>query len=392
MDRFRVAHTADLHLGQDLPFLGPSGLRRAREKVQAFFDLLDLCGEEGVDILLIAGDFLEGSPARSLIQTLCRAMEEAPFDIFIAPGNHDYVSADSPYILFAWPDNVHIFKGGAERMDFPEKKLSVYGAAFPSAYVREPIFGPSDWETLMEGPGQGDADWVHLAVIHGDLVQGQGTSLYNPILPASWPLDFLSYVALGHIHQPSAIERVGKTAYAYSGPPISSSFSNLDIQGFYLGWVDAQGAQMDRCLLPEPAFYAVNSDVSDCHDMSEVAAKLLDQLRTYPSYDANYYRVILEGSRPERQAVDPAWLEANLSDEAGFLEVVDGTHPAVHPRQLVEAASLEGAFTRALLDLAGGDLEDLEGNLPSLDKDKRQVFMAWNLGLEAIRKERDQLW
>ncbi len=392
MSRIRLAHTADLHLGQDLPFLGPAGPRRAQEKIRAFRDLLTICRDEGVQVLLIAGDFLEGSPPQSLVRTISQYMEEAGFLIFISPGNHDYMSLDSPYGLFPWPDNVHIFQGPPERMDFPHLKLSVYGAAFPSAQLSRPLFEEKDWARLLGQAPADDPDWVHIALMHGDLVQGDRPSLYQPIRPSSWPRGLLSYVGLGHIHKPSPVQEQGKITFAYSGTPMTSSFSNPGPQGFYLGWVDSRGAQMDRRILPGPVFLEEEVDLSDCRTREDLEDLLFGRLSRYPDYQKNYYRVYLVGKRSEGLLVNAGDLEKSLGEDLSYLEVVDRSSPALNPHLLVEEKSPEGDFTRSLLDLAGKEIGDLEEGGDGRSREDRVLRLAWKLGLEAIQKERDQTW
>lgn len=392
MERIRIAHTADLHLGQDLSFLGPAGLKRAQEKVRAFFDLLNICKTEGVQVLLIAGDFLEGSPPRSLILTISRAMGDAGFLIFIVPGNHDYVSLDSPYLLFPWPDNVHIFQGPPERMDFPDLMLSVYGAAFPSSHLSRPLFEAEDWARLTANAYTENPDWIHIGLMHGDLVRGEEESLYQPIRPSTWPSGLLSYVGLGHIHKPSPVQKLDKTSFAYSGTPMTSSFSNPGPQGFYLGWVDSQGAQMDRRILPGPVFLEEEVDLSDCRTREDLDDLLFRRLSRYPDYQKNYYRVYLVGKRSEGLLVNAGDLEKSLGEDLSYLEVVDRSSPTLNPHLLVEEKSPEGDFTRALLDLAGKEIGDLEVGGDGRSREDRVLRLAWKLGLEAIQKERDQTW
>ena len=98
MSKLRFVHTADLHL--DSPFSGlraaapdevSSTLRRATFDV--FDNIVDLCIEERVDALLVAGDVYDGAD-RSLRAQLkfvdgLRRLDEAGIRSFICHGNHD---------------------------------------------------------------------------------------------------------------------------------------------------------------------------------------------------------------------------------------------------------------------------------------------------------------
>ena len=112
MSTIRILHAADLHL--DSPFEGlPAGKAAARRKEQRALltALAELAGAEQVDLVLLSGDLLDS--ANTYFETgdeLVRALQSIAAPVFIAPGNHDYYTAKSPYARLKLPDNVHIFR------------------------------------------------------------------------------------------------------------------------------------------------------------------------------------------------------------------------------------------------------------------------------------------
>ena len=204
----KLLHAADFHLDAPFAALPPD---RAAERRGEQRDLLnrlsDLAAGQRVDLVLLSGDLLDGGETRyETTQALARALERMRVPVFLAPGNHDFYSARSPYAALSWPSNVHIFQGsGLSAVPLPELRCVVHGAAFTGPYRDDdPLAG-------VTVPGDG---LVHLAVLHGD-VGGRGR--YGPIAPASITGSGLTYLALGHVHACTGLRRAGD--YRCAGNP-----------------------------------------------------------------------------------------------------------------------------------------------------------------------------
>ena len=98
MALLRFVHAADLHL--DSPFTGirsaaPENVAQAlyRATFEAYEKIVDLCIDEGVDALLVAGDVYDGADRslraqQAFIRGLQR-LDEAGVRSFVCHGNHD---------------------------------------------------------------------------------------------------------------------------------------------------------------------------------------------------------------------------------------------------------------------------------------------------------------
>jgi DNA repair exonuclease SbcCD nuclease subunit len=117
MLNFSFIHAADLHL--DAPFKGIYGQDElvARELMQAtyksFDALVELCIQEEVDFLLIAGD-VYNSQVRSLKGQLkflegVKRLARQDIQVFVVHGNHDPLGTKS--LAITWPENVYFFPG-----------------------------------------------------------------------------------------------------------------------------------------------------------------------------------------------------------------------------------------------------------------------------------------
>ena len=205
-----ILHAADLHLDSPFSGLSPeqSALRR-RELRQLPARLAGLVKERGADLVLLPGDLFDGERVYpETVQALTEALAAMTVPVFIAPGNHDCCDSRSPYATAQWPDNVHIFTQTAmESVELPQLGCVVHGCAFTSPHREDdPLSG-------FAVPEDGK---IHLLCVHGEVGQ---SGVYAPISPASLSRCGADYVALGHIHAGSGLQRAGEVCWAYPGCP-----------------------------------------------------------------------------------------------------------------------------------------------------------------------------
>ena len=187
----KILHAADLHL--DTPFVGHShrALSRLQNALAGIPErLVELCRRHGCDMMLLAGDIFDGEPTLEGVRTLKNALQEVAIPVFIAPGNHDFCNPASPWLLQAWPENVHIFtKPELESVALPGLDCRVYGAGFTSM----------DCPALLDHFRAEGTETYHIGILHGDPIQKN--SPYNPISQAQVAASGLHYLALGHVHK-----------------------------------------------------------------------------------------------------------------------------------------------------------------------------------------------
>lgn len=228
-----IIHGADFHL--DSPFSGLSPERAAQrrgEQRDLLTRLAQLAREKQADLVLLSGDLMDGETVyRETAQALSQALGGIPCPVFLAPGNHDCYSPSSVYATLDWPDNVHIFTSPAmEGVDLPQLNCTVYGRAFCS---------PHETDSPLAGFRAAEDGRLTLACLHGDTAPGSG---YGPISQEEIAASGLDYLALGHVHQHSDLQRAGRTAWAYPGCPEGRGFDELGDKGVLVVTVDDGGA------------------------------------------------------------------------------------------------------------------------------------------------------
>jgi len=204
----KFIHIADVHIGARPDADFPWGVEREKEILTSFNKIIDLCNEQKIDLLLIAGDLFHRQP-------LIRELKEINycFDklirtqvVFIA-GNHDYIGARSNYIGFAWTNKVHMLS--EEAMDsiyLEDINTEIYGFSYHTRDIMEPRY---------HKVYPGCEERINILLAHG------GDEKNIPIDKKALQNNGFDYIALGHIHKP---EQFGdRMAYAGSLEPMDKN-------------------------------------------------------------------------------------------------------------------------------------------------------------------------
>ena len=305
----KILHAADFHLDSAFVALSEEQAKKRRQESRETVErLVDYANDHGAQLMLLAGDLFDGDNVYSQTgEMLCAALGRFTGQVVIAPGNHDSFHIKSAYARLALPENVHIFTGAEqERIAFPQYGCTVYGAAF----------------TAEEAPAwQGfdvTGEDVAIGLLHGDV--GMRDSKYRPISVDSIAKSGLSYLALGHVHQCSDIQTVGKTAWAYPGCLEGRGFDELGEKGFFFGTVDRDSVKLRFVSFALRRYELLNVDVTDAEPMDAILRKL--PLQT----ESDIYRIVLTGEVNE--TVPVAALQSELADRFYVLEIRDKTRVA----------------------------------------------------------------
>ncbi len=327
----KIIHGADFHL--DSPFAGLTPERAARrrgEQRDLLNRLAELARETGADLVLLAGDLLDSERVfRETAQALRGALASIPCPVFIAPGNHDFYSPRSIWTSLDWPDNVHIFTSAAlEEVELPG--CSLWGRAFT---------GPGQDSCPLDGLTVPQDGKLHIACVHGAVGP---ESNYGPISPSDIAASGLDYLALGHVHKASGLQREGNTFWAYPGCPEGRGFDELGEKGVL--YVEAEPGRVDSRFVPlaKVRYEIISADITGPE------GALSNILEVLPGKTSDLIcRVILTG---EGEAPNLANLEQMLSPEFYGLSIVDQTRVPQDLWARRGEDALTGLFLRAMWD------------------------------------------
>ena len=356
----KFIHAADFHLDSPFGALSPrQAAARRRESREALRRLADHVNQNGIDLVLLAGDLLDsGRPFRETGEELARALGQMEALVFIAPGNHDCCAADSLWQTIAWPENVHIFRENRlTAAEVTQWHLTVHGAAFTAPERAEGL--PADFTAPRDGN-------VHIALLHGELDGGE--SRYAPIRREAVAASGLAYLALGHIHKRTEPLRLGRTVCAWPGCLEGRGFDEPGEKGFYEGTLDGDEVSLRFVPFARRRYEILEVDVTGREPRAAVEAAL-------PADTADHlYRILLRGET-EGFGVDTAALREILADRFYALEIRDHTRMAEDVWQRAGEDSLRGLFLRELRQ---------KWNDARTEEERETVVRAARFGLAAL--------
>lgn len=344
----KILHAADFHL--DTPFdslPAEKAAQRRREQRELLMQIARLVKKEKVELVLLAGDLLDsGLSYFETYEALYSALSEIEVPVFISPGNHDYYCSKSPYATMEFPENVHIFKSPIiDHVDLPELGCRIWGAGFNA-----PLCPPLT--DTFQAPA---SNLLNIMVIHGEL---SGNS-YNTIKEKRIPQMGLDYLALGHVHTFSGINKAGNTYYAYPGCTQGRGFDETGVKGVIIGTLEKGKADMRFVPLGGREYKVITT----------TQAKL-DSAITRDNQN-HICRLVLTGQWTEKPDLEAIYNK--YSGRCFHLTIKDQSTPARDQWQGVDEDTLKGLYLRRMREMYDGD-----------GADKEQVLLALEYGLAAF--------
>lgn len=357
----KLIHAADLHL--DSPFSGLSpqqAAQRRREQRELLSRLAELVRARSVDALLLSGDLLDtGRAFRETAELLAHQLGGVDCPVLIAPGNHDFFHCGSPYATIAWPENVSVFTTEQmETVELPEKNICFHGAAFVTSHQdNSPLSGfcaPEDTR-------------IHIGVLHADVNSQSG---YGPVLREEIAACGLHYLALGHVHQYSGLQKDGKTFWAYPGCPEGRGFDELGDKGVLYLEIEADQVRAEFIPLCKRRYQICSVDLTGQENVLQAVRAVLP-----PDTKEDIYRILLTGERSG--VLDLVQLQKELEGSFYSLNLRDQTRAARQIWARKDEDTLTGLFLREMFPMC------------QQEPDNEIFQLAVQFGLAALEGEED---
>lgn len=291
----KIIHTGDLHLKKlykgKLPLEVSNKL--LEDAWRALFEVFEFSNEVEADIILIAGDLfeIEYFNLRDLNRFL-DLVRNVKAKIFIAFGNHDYLSEDNLFLKVDLPENLYIFKNNLDYFELSELKTRIYGISYDS-YAFNRNFGDLDL----------DEEFINIGLFHSDLKDER----YLPLSK-----DFLqkfNYVALGHIHKRA---KVYDNTY-YSGSLIPLSFKDEGKRGII--YLDDEKKSFEFKSFSKREFINLEINLNKEMTFSDILGSIQENI-----YQDNLYRIRLRGETKHLEDLEN-FLRENLN--AFYFEILN---------------------------------------------------------------------
>ena len=401
MQPFRFVHAADLHI--DSPFRGLRDVdRRVGERLrestfEAFRNLVDLCVDEQVDFLVIAGDIYDGADrsvrAQLRFRDGMRRLSEAGVAAYIVHGNHDPL--DGWLSAITWPEGVHVFGPEPEWMNVElngEPIAAIQGVSFPTREVRENL--------VAKFTTPPDDSLFTIGLLHCNVGGNPDHDNYAPCTIDDLKLTALDYWALGHVHTRQTLRRQNP-AVIYPGNIQGRHPNENGPRGCLMVEVSEDGATNTRFhALDVVRWEPTEVDISEIGSIDRLEAAVqqkLDDLAVKAEGRDVICSLTLSGrGSMHNELVRPGAVEDLLvelrttASEAPWVwveRIYDSTRPDINLEARAESDDFLGATLRRSEEV----LADSEG-IAELAAVAGEVFTGRKNGLPAPTDEQIRSW
>jgi len=336
----KLLHFADLHLDAPFAWARPEVARRRRaNRRQTLTRIIELAEEEHADLLLCAGDLFEHERfTPDTVAFLRESFARTDLPIYLAPGNHDWYSARSPYALTEWSPNVHVFSEPRLTPIELADGLTLWGAAHRA---------PANTGDFFTG-FRADRGGVHLAVAHASErsalpFQESGKEPHAPFDAGELEEAGIAHAFLGHYHVARDRER-----YTYPGNPDPLEFGESEGRGAVLASVAADGTlTRERRSVNISQVHDLPIALEGCHHLDDVLQRIAIAIAPL----SGSVRVTLSGEVSADLPIDPRSL-AQLGDHLdGFVVRIGAIVPSYDLEAIHAELTVRGQFARDTLEI-----------------------------------------
>ncbi|UIZ92933.1 metallophosphoesterase [Corynebacterium sp. CNCTC7651] len=291
-------HTSDLQIGMTRSFLPAEAQSRFDDsRLRAIERIGALATERGAEFIVVAGDVFEHNALeRATLGRALEALRALPVPVYLLPGNHDPLVADSIFASAEGIEGVHVL-GSSEPITV-RGGVEIVAAPLTTKYPSEDLCSLAirDLEPT---------EHIRVLVGHGQ-VEGYGkeetAALINlPCLEAALENGTVDYVALGDTHSTQSLGGSGRVWF--SGSPETTDYFERDSGG---GEVDSGNAlvvsvekqglqatvQVEKVPTGAWTFEARAWEVAGAEDV----ARLVADLREYPDKARTVVKYAITGT------------------------------------------------------------------------------------------------
>ena len=362
----RILHCADVHFDSPLTsnMSADLAMQRGEEQRETFSKIIELA--KSVDIMLIAGDLFNSKfVSRETIAFLQKKFAEIPdVAVFIAAGNHDFLTVDGYYKTIDFGKNVYIFSDKFEKVELPKFQTCVFGVSQSKAHHTEALVREPDVNKNL----------TNIMLLHGEVVGDGVVSEFHPVSKSFIENSGMDYVALGHVHQHNGINRTGTVAWSYSGVPEGRGFDECGDKGVIVGTVTNSGVDLKFVKCCKRRYYVIETEIpNDCLDNESRTKFLLDYVLNIGS-EEDFYKISVVGEIPPKYPLNLDIIVNKLNSALHYAKLTDDTIFEYDYDQLMSEAGVRGMFVKALR-------ERIEN---STGEERQLAELALKYGLQAM--------
>lgn len=301
----KFLHVGDMHLGAEPDKDSEWSKTRQQEIWDSFANIIDICNEEHIDLLLLTGDIFHSQPlVRQLKDFDYRLSNLKETRVVMITGNHDFIKDNNKYGNYEWNPKVTMLSSKElESVYYEELNVEVYGFSYHS---REII------ESKLDGVKPADKSRINVLLAHG------GDEKHMPINYKSLQYAGFNYIGLGHIHLPQIIIP-NMVAYAGILEPIDKC--EIGDRGYIRGTILDNKTEITFVKSNKRSYLEKVLKITPTMTNAEIQDVIKNTIQE--SGTENFYIIKLKGYRDPETEID-----CDRLYELGYIvEVDDQTEP-----------------------------------------------------------------
>lgn len=334
----KIIHTADLHLESKMEsnLDRDKALLRREELLETFERMVHFAADEGVRVILLAGDLFDKPNIRktAIRLVLDQVIEHPDIDFLYLRGNHDCGDFDSELLSDEAPDNLRLFRED-EWTSYSYENVVISGREITESNQKtlsaSLILDPSNFNIVM---------------LHGQESDYEGNDKTIKIHLGAFQNKFIDYLALGHIHSYKKERLDDRGEYCYPGCPEGRGFDECGKKGFVVLDIEDGKCTSEFVSLSKRGLHEVEVSVEEDMKSGVLLEEVERSLLAISSQDL--VKVVLKGNTQMDQYIDTARIRRTFEERFFFFKVYDKTQVKIHYEQFINDKSLKGTFVRLM--------------------------------------------
>ncbi len=329
----KLIHCSDIHLDSPMESnLSPAQARERNAEILAtFIRMIGYARENGVEVILLAGDLFDSRrAAKRTAQLVLDQIRQSPeVDFLYLRGNHDETA--DPFSGLKLPENFKTF----------QKTWSSYRYGDVVITAAEPA--TEDWEGIYDSLELDGRD-INIVMLHGqEATQPGREKIALPRLKNR----HIRYLALGHIHSHKLEKLDLEGEYAYCGCLEGRGFDECGPKGFVL--LESDGKELKIRFVPfaKRTLHHIPVDITDMITAPQILTAMQTLASDIPGEDL--VKFTLTGSYTLETQKDPEFLERMLEGRFYFVKIKDESRLKIRQEDYAHDVSLKGEFVRLVL-------------------------------------------
>ena len=348
----KILHVADVHLDSKLTrYLDNEKARERRNEILLTYrDAVRYAAENGVEVIIIAGDLFDvrkiSATARDAVRDSIEQNPEMTF--YYLRGNHDadgFVQAVMEK-SGKLPDNLKMFTREWTSYRFTSKdgtSIVVTGAEMDKENSSE----------LTASLALDHSDF-NIVTLHGQETESASKKDAEVIPLREYKNRGIDYMALGHIHEPKIQKLDARGVYSYSGCLEGRGYDECGEHGFNIIEVTADSGsyKWDVSFVPfakrRVSRVQVDLSNSDAIDSPQIVRLVRSELESVGITSKDMVRIELSGRVGSGVDIDTEYIRKSIEDGYFHVKVVDKTKPFINYDEFMLDMSLRGEFVRLI--------------------------------------------